>query len=110
MWVVPCGFLRPVCLLALLLLASAPFSLSATSWNGILRDSTGKPMGGAKITLHAVGGERKYEAITAADGAFAIAYVEAGSYTLTAETGDKTWTAEKEIEVTLENTAQVNLT
>src|SRR5215472_11231 len=109
MWVVLSGFLRPVCSLVVLLLVSAPFSFPATSWNGTLWDAAGTPVAGAKITLHAAGGEPKYEAVTAADGTFAIAAVEAGSYTLTAETGGKTWTAEKEIEIAGENAAQVNL-
>src|SRR5215469_16801598 len=110
MWVVPSGLLRPVCLLALLLLVSAQFSFSATTWNGVLRDAAGKRVAEAKITLRAEGSGRKYEAITGADGTFSISKIEAGRYALIAETGGKSWTAEKAIDIAGENAVPVNLT
>jgi Carboxypeptidase regulatory-like domain len=109
MWVVPSGLVRSGCLITALLLASAPLAYSATTWSGVLRDTAGKPVAGAKITLQGNGSDRKYQATTAADGAFAIANVEAGLYTLAAEAAGKRWTAEKAVEVAEGNAAPVNL-
>jgi len=109
MSVAPSGIPKSLCLLAFLLLASARFSYSATTWNGVLRDATGKSVVGAKVKLEGAGNARKYEATTAADGTFAVANVEAGSYTLTAEAAGKTWTAAKAIEIGAESAAPVNL-
>ncbi|HUI51637.1 MAG TPA: carboxypeptidase-like regulatory domain-containing protein [Terriglobales bacterium] len=109
MSVAPSAFLRSWCLFAVLLVVSAPASYPATTWSGVLRDAAGKPVSGAKIVLQAAGNDRKYEAATAADGTFAIANVEAGSYKVTAEVDGKTWTAAKAMEIAGESTAPVNL-
>src|SRR3974390_1166002 len=110
MSVVPSGIPRSMCLLVLLLLVSARFSYPATTWNGVLRDAEGKPVAGATITLLAEGSDRKYEATTAADGTFSVANVEAGSYTLTAETAANTWTAAEAIESEGDNVVPGKLT
>jgi Carboxypeptidase regulatory-like domain/TonB dependent receptor len=78
-------------------LVFAPCSFSATTWNGVLRDSAGNPEADAKITLRASSGDRTYEARTTAGGAFVFAGIEAGTYTLAAEVAGRTWTAPKAI-------------
>lgn len=102
-------FSRTFLLVAVLLLAGVPISFSATSWNGVLRDATGKPTAGAKISLEAAGGEKTYEATTGADGGFTIPNVEPGSYTLAVEADGKLWTAAKPIVVTDNGAAPVSL-
>ena len=85
-----------VCLF-LLALFIAPRSFPATTWNGVLRDAAGKPVEDAKISLHGSSGNRTYETRTTAGGAFVFAGIEAGTYTLVADTAGKTWTAAKPI-------------
>jgi len=91
---VPTRILGFVVFLALVL---APCSFCATTWNGVLRDAAGKPVADVKITLRAASGDRTYEARSTASGSFVFAGVEAGTYTLSAETAGKTWTAAKPI-------------
>src|SRR5882672_7003981 len=91
---VPTRILGFVVFLALVL---APCSFCATTWNGVLRDAAGKPVADAKITLRAASGDRTYEARSTASGTFVFAGVEAGTYTLSAETAGKTWAAAKPI-------------
>ncbi len=95
--------------LAALLLFGTP-GYSATTWSGVLRDSAGKPVAGAKLTLHAPGSDRKYEASTAADGTFAFANLQPGSYALMAEVAGKIWKAARGLEIAAQNAAPVNLT
>ena len=68
-------------LLAVFLLAGASAAL-ATSWNGQLTDSSGKPVAGAVVRLHAMSGEHDYRATTAVDGEFSFTEIEPGSYEL----------------------------
>jgi len=77
----------------------APCSVSATTWNGVLRDAAGRPVADAKITLRVSSGDRTYEARTTADGTFTFAGIDAGTYTLAAEAAGKTWTAAKPIAI-----------
>ena len=91
-------------------LVIAPCSFSATTWNGVLRDSAGKPVADAKITLRASSGDRTYEARTTAGGAFVFARIEAGTYTLAAEAAGKTWTAPKTIVIAEGSAPNLELT
>src|SRR2546422_3714813 len=63
------------------------------SWNGVLRDSGGNPIGGATIKLSAVAANREYSATTSTTGQFAFTAVVAGNYTLTVSVAGKNWTA-----------------
>ena len=88
---------RLLVFVVLLALFIAPCSFSATTWNGVLHDATGKPVADAKISLRASLGDRTYEARTTAGGTFVFAGIEAGTYTLAVEAAGKTWTAAKPI-------------
>jgi len=103
------GFHRYFLSLAFLVVVLARVCYPATTWNGVLRDAAGRPVSGATIVLQLSGGDRKYEATTAADGIFSIANVEAGSYALSAETAGKTWAAAKPITIADRNAGPVNL-
>jgi carboxypeptidase family protein len=83
----------------LLALIFAPYSFSATTWNGVLRDAAGKPVADAKITLRGSSGDRTYEAQSSANGKFVFVGIEAGTYALAAEVAGKWWTASKPIVV-----------
>jgi hypothetical protein len=50
---------------------------------GVLRDSAGLPIGGAKITLRLEKSQKIYEAISAGDGVFRFTNLRAGKYRLT---------------------------
>jgi Carboxypeptidase regulatory-like domain len=91
------------------LLAGALASFAATTWGGLLRDASGNPSAGARITLQTPDGHQKYEATTAADGTFSIPNVEAGSYTLSVEVAGKVWTAAQPIHIADEGTLAANL-
>ena len=74
-------------LLLAVLLSSGPAlaqrPAASAIWQGVLRDAAGAPIAGAKIHLRAAtAGE---EAITAADGQFALANLPAGQYHLTVQ-------------------------
>jgi hypothetical protein len=87
------GFPRSILIAAFLMLLLAPFSFSATTWKGVLRNAAGKPVADAKITLQSTDGVRKYEASTAVGGAFEIVGIEPGSYALAVESAGKKWNA-----------------
>src|SRR5882724_2221754 len=101
---------RLLAFLLLVALVFSPSSYSATTWNGILRDSSGKPVGDAKISLRAGGGNRTYEARTSANGEFAFAGLEAGTYSLAVESAGKTWTAAKPIVIAEGSAPNLELT
>ncbi len=96
-------------LAALMTLLGAPFSFSATTWNGVLRDAAGKAVPDAKIILQATSGDRKYQGSTAADGAFAIEGIGAGAYTLSVEVAGKKWTAANPFVVGEESATKADL-
>lgn len=52
---------------------------------GEARDSSGRPVGGAKVTLQASAGAARLEAVTTADGIFRFKDVAPGAYQLTVE-------------------------
>ncbi len=70
----------------LIMLAAAAVAL--TSWDGLLIDSSGKPVAGAVVRLHSPGG-RDYQVSTTGDGKFAFSGIEPGSYELFVRTGDR---------------------
>jgi Carboxypeptidase regulatory-like domain len=91
-------------------LVFAPRSFSATTWNGVLRDSAGKPVADAKITLRAGSGDLSYEARTTASGTFVFAGMKPGTYTLAAEAAGKTWRAVKPIVIAEGRAPKLELT
>ena len=99
-------------LVSLVIVASVfcPSSYSATTWDGILRDATGKPVADAKISLRAGTGNRTYEARTSANGAFVFAGLEAGTYSLAVESAGKTWTAAKPVVIAEGSAPKLDLT
>ena len=65
----------------------------AASWNGLLADSSGRPVEGAVVRLHAVSGNLAYQAKTGGNGEFSLAGIEPGSYELSVHTPDNQWKA-----------------
>jgi hypothetical protein len=94
----------------LLALIFAPWSFSATTWNGVLRDAAGKPVAGAKIILRGNSGDQTYEARTGANGAFVFAAIGAGTYSLAAEVEGKRWMARKPVVIGGEIATNLELT
>ncbi|HKM68386.1 MAG TPA: carboxypeptidase-like regulatory domain-containing protein [Candidatus Acidoferrum sp.] len=74
-----------------------------------MRDAAGKPVADAKIRLQATSGALKYEGGTAADGAFVVAGIKAGSYTLAVEAAGRKWTATKPFVAGEESTITADL-
>jgi hypothetical protein len=105
----PSGIHRFVLSLGILLLVLARFASAATAWSGVLHDAEGKPVAAAKITLKAATGDRVYETSTSPDGTFAFPDVAPGAYTLTAESGGKSWTAANPVVVSEQGAAQIVL-
>jgi Carboxypeptidase regulatory-like domain len=64
-----------------------------TTWNGVLRDSAGKPVAEAAIRLRLISGSTEYTARTSENGAFTFAEIAGGSYELTVMVADKSWKA-----------------
>ncbi len=64
----------------------------ALSWSGVLRDSAGKPIGGATIKLVAAESQREYSAATSTAGEFAFTSIEASNYKVTVSVAGKIWT------------------
>lgn len=89
------GLLRASALFSLGVMVSMPLAFAASSWSGTLRDSAGNPVGGAIVKLHSTQGDHKYTATTSPTGEFAFNGVAAGSYLVSAGTGEKTWRAAK---------------
>src|SRR6266446_5832730 len=101
---------RLLVFLVFVTLILAPYSFSATTWNGVLRDAAGKPVADARIVLRGSPGERTYEARTTANGTFAFTGIEAGTYTLAVEAAGKSWAAAKPIVITEGNAPNLELT
>src|SRR5579859_8084837 len=83
------------CLVALVLTASAASAASGASWNGVLVDSSGKPVAEAVVKLHPTGSGRDYTATSAANGKFALGDIAAGLYELSATASGKEWRASR---------------
>ena len=65
----------------------------APLWTGVLRDKSGKPVANASIKLQAKLGDRSYASVTSANGEFSFQEIAAGSYELSVDLADKTYTA-----------------
>jgi hypothetical protein len=76
-----------------LLAGTIAAAASGAAWNGVLSDSSGKPVAEAVVKLHAASGGRDYTATTAANGKFAFAEIELGSYDVSVKIADKEWKA-----------------
>ena len=61
-----------------------------TSWNGVLRDNAGNPVGGATIKLHSPTGKLDYTAETSARGVFSFHHIVAGDYELSVSEAGET--------------------
>jgi hypothetical protein len=79
--------------LGVALLAPLAFGASTGSWNGVLSDGAGTPVGSAVVTLHSTSFGRDYTATTAADGKFVFAGIAAGAYQVAVKLADHEWKA-----------------
>ncbi|MGP0019128.1 MAG: TonB-dependent receptor domain-containing protein [Candidatus Sulfotelmatobacter sp.] len=75
----------------MLLAAPVAAAFSGASWNGALKDGSGKAVAEAVVKLHSASGGRDYTATTAADGKFVFAGIAAGAYELSVKTAAKEW-------------------
>ena len=80
-----------LCLIAVLLVASVAKAVAGTSWNGVLTDSSGKPVAEAVVALHSSSTSHDYAATTSANGKFAFAGLAAGSYEVSVRISEKEW-------------------
>ena len=87
------GLLHVLCILGFLIFAPSTRALPAPSWNGVLHDVAGNPVGGATVTLYATSGNVSYSARTSARGEFVFASVAPGNYELTVTAAGKIWKA-----------------
>src|SRR5438132_2658510 len=69
------------------------YSAPLPSLSGVLRDPGGNPVGKAAVKLIGANSKQEYSTTTSARGQFAFTGIAAGSYTLTVNTGNRTWTA-----------------
>jgi Carboxypeptidase regulatory-like domain len=65
--------------------------LALTSWTGVLRDSTGHPVGGAVVKLHSPTGKLDYSSETTSSGTFTFGQIISGNYRVSAEKDGKDW-------------------
>jgi len=85
---------------ALLLFAAALTNAHpGPSWNGLLRDSAGNPVRGARVTLHVISQKGEYNAATSASGQFSFVDVPPASYELSVVANGKTWRAAKPLTI-----------
>src|SRR5579863_4770523 len=87
------GKIRSLFLCTILCLAPLARAVPNTTWNGVLRDSAGKPVAEAAIRLRLISGSTEYTARTSGNGAFTFAEIAGGSYELTVTIADKSWKA-----------------
>jgi Carboxypeptidase regulatory-like domain len=90
---------RLFCFLSLLLTAPLGRTAPASSWNGVLHDSAGKPVPEATVILHASSGSLEIVAKTSATGEFALAGLTPGNYSVMVRFTGKEWTAANAIVV-----------
>lgn len=86
-------------LFVLSMVIAQPAALAVSSWTATLRDSAGKPVGGATIELRLAGAEPHLKTTTGADGGFAFAGLAAGDYQVSATWEEKTWTTARPVSV-----------
>jgi hypothetical protein len=84
---------RSLCLIAALLAVPMAAASVAASWNGVLRDAAGKPIGEAIVRLRAQSGDHDYTTTTSVNGTFAFAGIVATDYELSVESSGNTWHA-----------------
>ncbi len=81
------------CLAVVLLAATVALAVSGASWNGALKDRSGKGLAEAVVKLHSASGSGDYMATTGADGKFSFSGIAAGAYDVSVKTGHKEWRA-----------------
>jgi Carboxypeptidase regulatory-like domain len=79
------------CLTAVLFAASMAGAFSSTSWNGVLKDRSGKGVAQAVVKLHSASIGVEYTATTGADGKFSFAGIASGVYEVSVMTADSEW-------------------
>lgn len=84
---------RPFLLILIFVFMPTLRSAAAPSWSGVLRDSSGNPVGGAAVKLFAAESKLEYSATTDASGQFAFNAIAAGNYVLAVRIAEKTWAA-----------------
>jgi hypothetical protein len=99
MFVGPRKCIWALCLAAFLVTVPVAISFPLASWNGVLRDSAGKPVRDARVNLHAIAQSGDYTAPTSADGQFTFAALAPGGYELTVNVAGGTWQAAKTLTV-----------
>jgi Carboxypeptidase regulatory-like domain/TonB dependent receptor len=89
------GSSRRYFLLGFLILAfvARAFAATPSSWRGVVGDQAGKPVSGATITLRIPAESLAYSATSSESGEFFFGEIKAGSYTVAAVAGGRTWTA-----------------
>ncbi len=90
---------RSLCLIAIWLTVSTAYALASASWNGVLRDASGKPVGEASVRLRSKSGDRDYTAQTSAAGNFAFTGIAATNYDVSVEAGGNTWHAASPVSI-----------
>jgi len=80
------------CLLWAVLGAPA-FAADSASWNGLVIDSSGKPVAAAIVRLHRNREADDFLATTSAKGTFILSVIPAASYQVSVKIGDKEWKA-----------------
>jgi hypothetical protein len=90
---------RSLFLIAALLVVPGAEASAAPSWNGVLRDSAGKPLGEATVRLRTRSGDRDYASRTSPTGNFSFAAMKATDYDVTVESAGHTWHAASPVTV-----------
>ena len=98
-----------LCLFATLLAVPTAAAFAATSWNGVLRDAAGKPVGEATVRLRSKSGDHNYTSVTSENGNFAFNGMAASDYELSVEASGNTWHAVSPVTVRDEETLTTNL-
>jgi len=85
------GLIRPkLVLIVLIAFFAGRAAATPVPFSGIVTDAAGKPIARAEVKLHSAGGERT--ATAGADGTFAFAAVETGTYEISIKVPEKEWT------------------
>jgi hypothetical protein len=84
---------RALCLLLVFGLIPRLQAFPAASWNGVVRDSAGNPVGMADVKLVSMDTKGEHSATTSTSGQFVFAAVPAGNYKVTVSGEGKTWSA-----------------
>src|SRR6266849_6020003 len=103
------NLVRSLCLIAALLAVPMANAFVASSWSGVLRDTTGKPIGEATLKLRSKSGDRDYIATTSASGNFAFTGMAATDYELSVEAAGNIWHAANPVTIKDGDTLTTNL-